>query len=166
MLQPSSHYITAHQWWALRELRIEKDTHLLEVNCCNHTHSAATVHPEEIRMRKRRILAPGSWGAYQRIDFSEPRLLNLPIHRKALNSLTWDVWFSLINSNPIKMLKKKNSYISQLYPYLFGAVPQSYLRCCLPGLKSSEYLLSKTNSQLSGCAFFFSVDTIQIERHI
>ena len=45
------------------------------------------------------ILAPDSWGPYQRSDFRAPRLLYLPIPRKALNSLIWDVWFSLINSD-------------------------------------------------------------------
>ena len=39
-------------------------------------------------------LAPDIWGTHQRKDFSEPRLLHLPIYRKALNSLTWDIWFS------------------------------------------------------------------------
>ena len=32
-------------------------------------------------------------------DFRKPRLLHLPIHRKALNSLTCGVWFSLIHKN-------------------------------------------------------------------
>ena len=44
-------------------------------------------------MEKSRTLAPDSWGADQWNDFNEPRLLHLPIHRKALNSLTWDVCF-------------------------------------------------------------------------
>ena len=48
---------------------------------------------------KMRILAPDRWDAYKRNDFNEPRLLHLPIHRKVLNSLTWDIWFSLINNN-------------------------------------------------------------------
>ena len=48
---------------------------------------------------KHRILAPDSWDAYQRNNFSELRLLHLPIYRKALNSFTWDVWFSLISNN-------------------------------------------------------------------
>ena len=30
---------------------------------------------------------------------SSPRLSHLPIHRKALNSLAWDIWFSLTNNN-------------------------------------------------------------------
>ena len=52
-----------------------------------------------LRMWKHRTLAPDSWDAYHRKDFSEPRLLHLPTQIKALNSLTWDMWFSLINSN-------------------------------------------------------------------
>ena len=28
-----------------------------------------------------------------------PRLLHLPIYRKVLNSLTWDIWLPLINNN-------------------------------------------------------------------
>ena len=53
---------------------------------------------KKLRMWKYRTLAPESWGAYQRNDFSEPRLLHLLIHRKVLNSLTQDTWFSLINN--------------------------------------------------------------------
>ena len=53
----------------------------------------------KLRTWKYRILAPGSWGADQRNDFSEPRLLHLPIRRKVPNSLTWDIWFSLIYKN-------------------------------------------------------------------
>ena len=37
--------------------------------------------------------------AYQRQDFNEPRLLHLPLLRNVLNSLTSDVWLSLINSD-------------------------------------------------------------------
>ena len=45
-------------------------------------------------MWKYRLLAPDSWGTHQ--NFWEPRLLHLPIHRKVVNSLTWDTWFSFI----------------------------------------------------------------------
>ena len=54
------------------------------------------VSPVELRLWKHKILAPESWGARQRNDFSESRLLHLPIHRKALNSWTWDVWLSWV----------------------------------------------------------------------
>ena len=46
-----------------------------------------------------RKLALDSWDAYGRNDFSEPRNLHLPIHRKALNSLNQDIWFSLISND-------------------------------------------------------------------
>ena len=42
-----------------------------------------------------RMLVPDRWGAYERNDFSEPGPLHLPLHRKALNSLAQDIWFSL-----------------------------------------------------------------------
>ena len=51
------------------------------------------------RMEKNRMLVLDSWDANERNGFSGPRLLHLPIHRKVLNSLTWDIWLSLINGN-------------------------------------------------------------------
>ena len=48
----------------------------------------------KLRMWKYRILAPDSWGTYQRNDFSEPGFLHIPIHRKPLNSLTCHIWLS------------------------------------------------------------------------
>ena len=48
-------------------------------------------------VKRHRMLAPGGGDAYERTDFSELRLLHLPRHRKALNSLTGDVEFSLIH---------------------------------------------------------------------
>ena len=53
----------------------------------------------EFRMQKSRkysvlwILAQASYDAYLRNNFSELRLLHLPIQRKALKSLLWDVCF-------------------------------------------------------------------------
>ena len=81
-----------------------------------------------LRMRKQRMLLPGSWGAYQRSEFHKPRLLHPPIYIKVLSSLIWGMWFSLINSNlssfPLSGLCRKTP-ISWLSPYLFGAVSQS-----------------------------------------
>ena len=59
----------------------------------------ATGSPEELGRWKHRQVASESWDAYESNDFSEPRLLHLPIYRKTLNSLTWDTWFSLIHKN-------------------------------------------------------------------
>ena len=113
--------------------------------------SFPTKSPEEAQMWKTENTAPDSWGAYQRNDFSEPRLLHLPIHRKALNSLTWDIWFSLINHNLlIARLLIFNLSIFNL-PFvamlllIYNLAPpltsseqfsQGYLRCYVPGLKS------------------------------
>ena len=45
------------------------------------------------------MLTPDSWFAHERIDFNEPRCLYFPIHRRALNSFVWDIWFPLISNN-------------------------------------------------------------------
>ena len=87
------------------------------------------------------ILAPDSWGAYQRNDFSEPRLLHLPIHRKALNSLTWGVWFSLINNNlltfPTTCPLLQNSYTSWVLPSPPWSSFSELLEMLSPGMQSS-----------------------------
>ena len=106
------------------------------------THHQALTYPKDAPWGdsgwENRILAPDSWGAHQRNDFSEPRLLYLLILRKAPNSLTGDVWFSLIycylSVFPTTSSPFQNSCISWLLPYLLGVVLQSYLRVCLPGL--------------------------------
>ena len=54
----------------------------------------------------------------------------------------------------------KNSHLSWLLSGLFEAVPQRYLRSCLPGLKSSESLPNKTSfSTFRLCVFFQSTAT-------
>ena len=78
------------------------------------------------------MLAPDSWSAYQRNTFSEPTLLDLPTERKALNFLTWDIWFPFINANFFDVPTtwfwcNKLLYIPALF-FLFGTVFQ-YLRC-------------------------------------
>ena len=79
--------------WALRELRKEKNTwHLAAIRL----QSLPRWTLKKLRMWKHMILAPDSWGMYQRQDFGEPRCLQLPIHRKVLNSLTWYIWFDFI----------------------------------------------------------------------
>ena len=50
-----------------------------------------TVHPEGLQDREKQDTSPRKLG-YTSKEFHEPRLLHLPIHRQALNLLTWDVW--------------------------------------------------------------------------
>ena len=134
-----SHQATiAAPWWALRKLRMETNRcHCQALSHCRHPQLCTL---RGLRMERSRILAPGSWGTYQRDEFNEPSLLHLPIHRKVLNLLTWDIWFSLINSTLLMFqlpgLHCKNSYISWLPPYLFIAVPQGYSEKLSPGLEA------------------------------
>ena len=79
-------------WWPLRELEKERMSviRLLPL-------------PTEWAPRKletwKQDPGPENWGTYQSNDFSGPRFLYLPIHRKALHSLTGDTWFSFTNNH-------------------------------------------------------------------
>ena len=128
---------------AWRELRIE-------TGCSPLSHRAAAAAPHWCTLRRLRTgkLTSDSWGACQRNDFNKPSDFHLPIDGRVLHSLTWDVWFSLINSTLSKFqlpcLFWKISYISSFLPYLFGAVPWRYLRVCAPGLHSQFCPPNKT----------------------
>ena len=113
-----------------------------------------------LKMRKHKILIPESWDAYQRNDFSKPRLWHLPMHRKVLNSLTWNVWFSLYF---IIFWRSTTWHLSQnlLYNLAFPLTSseqfsQGNLRCYLPGLSPKTSHQIKHNSQLLGCEYFLS----------
>ena len=83
--------------WALRALKTEKSACTIWQQLgCSHSLWWAL---RNSGWEKCRILAPDSWDAYKTKHFNEPGLSHLPIHRKALNSLTWNIWFSLINNN-------------------------------------------------------------------
>ena len=118
--------------------------------------SPPTVNPEETQDVIIKILAPDSWDEYKKKkDFSGPRLLHLPIHRKALNFLTWDIWFSLTiilwHSWPLPLCYKIPMCPSSSL-HLLGAVSESYLSCCYPGY-STGFAPNKTTLTLS--LFFF-----------
>ena len=138
MLQPSSHHILA-------ALTVSAEG-TQDGNRMPAIKASATAAPQwwtlrRLRMEKYRTLAPESWGADQRDDFIESRLLHLPIHRKALNSLTWDVWFSLINSNLLIFQPSgpccKTSYISLPPSLPLQISPLELSERLCPGLKSS-----------------------------
>ena len=81
-------------WWALREFKMERISAIWQPSGCSHSPWWTL---RKLKMWNLRKLAPDSWGTYPKNDFTEPRLLHFPIHRKALNSLTWAIWFSLIH---------------------------------------------------------------------
>ena len=99
--------------------------------CSSHqTKATAYVSLEESQDVTRQGLAPDTWGAYQENDFSEPRLLHHPTYRKALNSLTWGIWFSIINSN---ILTFRLPALCCKTPIYYGS-PLRLLRAILLGL--------------------------------
>ena len=96
-------------------------------------------------MRKPRILAPDSC---------------LPIHREVLNSFSYLAFCLFVCLLTVNFCSEHLVFVAKvpvswLYPYLFGAVPQTYLRGYFPGLKSLENHQIKHNAQLLGCSFFF-----------
>ena len=135
MLQPSSHHSTAAP--RVSPEGTQDGSRMPAIKSSDTVATPRQCTLKRLKVTNHRILAPESWCAYQRNDFREPRLLHLPIHRKVLHSLTWDGWFSFINSNLLMFrlpgLCCKNSYVSWLPPCIFGAVSQSDLRCCVPG---------------------------------
>ena len=50
------------------------------------------------------MMTPDNWDAYEGNDFSVPRHLLADIYRIVLNSLIWDILFSLINNVSAKSL--------------------------------------------------------------
>ena len=97
-------------WWALRELRIETPSRMPTIKQAA-AKAISVVHPEETRDEKTQHTDPQIAevhikGMISVIPHSCPhsrsaiyRKAHTLIHRKVLNSLTWDVWFSLINRN-------------------------------------------------------------------
>ena len=64
-----------------------------DVACIKQSATAVTptVHPYWMQDGGNQMQALDSYGAYQRNEFSEPRLTHLPIQRKVLSPLTSDV---------------------------------------------------------------------------
>ena len=114
------------------------------------------------RMGKNRILALISWGSYQRNDFHEPRLLHLPINRKGLNSLSWDIWFSLINSKfwCYKLLSFRAKLLFILSPpFPILSRPSEPSERLPAGLESSVSPPNKTEFSTFRLCIFFPADT-------
>ena len=64
------------------------------------------------------MLAPDSWDAQERNDSSEPRLVHLPINRKVLSSLIWDIWSFLTNNNLLMFRLPASSLVAQAVKHL------------------------------------------------
>ena len=89
--------------------------------------------------------------------FRDPRLLPLPRHRKALNSFTWDVWFSLTNSSipTFRLPALRCKTLCNLAPPL--ASSEWFLRAaCNAASRATALILPpiRLNSPHSHCASF------------
>ena len=117
------------------------------------------VHPEgNSGQRKTR-----SWSeivyVYQRNNFRESRLLHLPINRKALKSLTWDICFCHKRSFDAWLFffffQQKLLYILTP-PLSLGTVLQHYSRGWFPGYSPLKKI--KLSAFRLCVCFFFLID--------
>ena len=132
-----------------------------------------------VRNQKNRLLAPDSWDHMKRMTLIIPHscifpymkrkclslsrvwLFETPWTGRVLNSLTWDIWFSLINSNlwcsdclPSFVISLYISlYISLSLSHLLGAVSQGYLRCCISAWSPKNFPPNKI-TLFSDCEYF------------
>ena len=120
------------------------------------SHQAAAA-PYGCGMWKHRMLAPGSWDVEDRNDFSEARCWPLPIHRRALNFLTWDIWFSLINNSlwfQTAPFVAKFCVTYLLPPPFRSSVPGLLVMLSL-GLETPRIPIRLNTSLLSACDYSF-----------
>ena len=140
----------------------------LDSSLCFICHLAAisplplpTVSREETHDVKTQATVPDSWGAYERNNFIESRFLHLPIHRKARNSLTWDIWFPFINNNLLMFrlpsLSWKNFYITWILPsFPQNSSPSVTWDAVSRAWNPKNSLQVKHSFQLLGCNYFLS----------
>ena len=81
------HFRTLQRWPIIKPLPLEP-----QLLPCR-------VHLEGILEEEKQDAGLDSSGAFQRNHFSGPRLLNLPIHRKVLKSLTLEIVFFVCDEN-------------------------------------------------------------------
>ena len=85
-------------WTASATTRISKQRMLQPSS--HHIAATLAMHPEGTQDVQTQDTGSGELRhTHQRTDFSEPRLLHLLTHRKVVNSLTWDMCFSLTNNS-------------------------------------------------------------------
>ena len=101
------------------------------------------VSTEETQDVKNRILATDSWNANDGNDFIEPRLLNIPIHKKHWIPYL-NIWFPSVSNNPLMFRLPALCYklLQNLTLPLASSerFSQSYLRFCSPRLRVLKIL--------------------------
>ena len=123
----------------------------------SHCSGSQLAHPEGIQDGEKQDTGP-RWprGLWKEWFQQAQTLATSPYTEKVLNSLTWEVWFPLINSNFL-MFRSPGFYCQTSVPWLllycFEAVPQSDLRGCISDFSLRKIHWIKHNSPLLDCAF-------------
>ena len=135
--------------------------------CCGHQRISHCRNSQlrGFRMEKNRLLALEGWGANQRNDFNEPRLLCLPMYWKALNSLIWDACSSLINvvfAILTPFFFCISTYAFWLLPYSLHDSPSELSKELPPRLRSSANPSNKTYFSTFRLCFFPPLDTAEV----
>ena len=152
--------------WALRELGKGR-TPAIQRPSGNACHPAAfrlqplpTVSPQETQDVETQDTGPRELRYRSKGWFRWARTL-APPHRTALNSLTWDIWFSLTYSHLLTLSDFVAKLLYNSSPRLVSAEQSSQgpLRCCLQGLHAKTSPRIKHNSQLSAFEYFSSLHT-------
>ena len=140
--------------WATREAPKCNAGHQI-ITLCSRCHPTPPhLQPQQCALEtqgeKAQDTGPRELRSHQRNAFNEPKT---PASFHTQESTEFLETSSFLLTRHLLMLQvpglcSKNSYILQLLLYLFGAVPQSYLRYCVPGLSPQFYLPNKNNSQL------------------
>ena len=124
--------------WTLRALRKGNACHLLTIRL----QPLPMVSPKEAQDVSENT---GYWPQIAKMHMkgmiSRSPVTHLPIHRKVLYSLTWDIWFSLTIFRHSDYLPFVVKLLCNLAHPLISSkqFSQGHLRCCLPGLKASTF---------------------------
>ena len=88
MTQPSSQHFTTSPTLGTERTQDGNRMSAIQLSAVAVTTTPSATHLRRLKMRKHRIQAPDGRDVHQRNGFSEPRLSNFSIYKKALNSLT------------------------------------------------------------------------------
>ena len=122
------------------------------------------VSPEETLDVKTQNIGPREVRWIGKEWFQWAQLLHLSICRKVLNPWTLNIWLSLMN-NKIFWFQTtcpllQTFYITWFFPFTSSEqFSQSYLRNCLPGLKSKKFPSNKTQLSTFRLWIYFKVDS-------